>query len=157
MTAPQPVSCHNRSNSGWADALGQQTRAVEVGLQGGEQHDLIAEAGAGGQQGGERAARGQLVGTPDCGDHVLPHRAVLALVLDNLQIAARSGLLEAEEHGALRTEHHDIYCLLRFARLTWHGRGTTLLPKSPPQRQNVQSNQCSRLALAVVTVQVESY
>jgi hypothetical protein len=142
---------------GWADALGQQARAIKVGLQRRQQHDLLAEPRAGGEQGGECAAHGQLVGPSDGGDHVLPHRAVLALVLDDLQIAARSGLLEAEEHGALRTEHHDVSCLLRFARLMCPRRGTTFLSESPVQRQNVQSNQCSRLALPVVTVQVEPF
>ena len=72
-----------------------------VGIEGGEQHDLIAEAGAGGEQRGQGAGGGEFVGAAEGGDDVLAVRGVLAAVLHDLQIGAGPGGLEAEEHGAL--------------------------------------------------------
>src|ERR687897_1672809 len=48
----------------------------------------------------------EFVDAPDGGDDVLAHGTAVASVLDNLEVAARSRLLQAKEHGALRTEHH---------------------------------------------------
>ena len=88
-----------------------------------EQH-LVGELGARGDQRGERAGGGQFVGAAEIGDHRLAHRRAVALVLDDLHVAALAGLLEAEEHGPLTTEHHGIrvVCQISSAKIvqTWH-------------------------------------
>ena len=63
-----------------------------------EQH-LIGELGPRSDERGERAGGGQLVGAADIGDHPLADGGAVALVLDDLHVAAFAGLLEAEEHG----------------------------------------------------------
>jgi hypothetical protein len=93
-------------------------------FQGREKHDLLAEAGARGQQRGEAPADCEFVDTPEGGDDVLAHGPALALVLDNLEVAARARLLQAKEHGALQTEHHDNSRIVSLKRQnmpqTWH-------------------------------------
>jgi hypothetical protein len=55
---------------------------------------------------------------------VLAHGTAVASVLDNLEVAARSRLLQAKEHGALQTEHHDNSPITNLERRnmpqTWH-------------------------------------
>jgi hypothetical protein len=55
---------------------------------------------------------------------VLAHGTAVASVLDNLEVAARSRLLQAKEHGALQTEHHDnsptSYMERAIIITTWH-------------------------------------
>ena len=63
-----------------------------------EQH-LIGELGPRSDERGKRAGGGQLVGAADIGDHPLADGGAVALVLDDLHVAAFAGLLEAEEHG----------------------------------------------------------
>ena len=93
-------------------------------VQGREEHDLLAEASAGGQQRGEPPAGCEFVDAPEGGDDVLAHGPAVASVLDNLEVAARSRLLQAKEHGALQTEHHDnsptSYVKREIIALTWH-------------------------------------
>jgi hypothetical protein len=66
-----------------------------------KEHHLIAQARARGQQGSQTTIEGQFISAPNGGNDMLAHRAGLAAVLDDLQIAAWSGLLETEEHGTL--------------------------------------------------------
>jgi hypothetical protein len=108
---------------GAADATGGQAQPLGIPLEGGEQHDLVAEAGAGGEQAGQRAGGGELVGAAEGGEDVLAVRPVLPTVLHDLQVGARPGGLEAEEHGRW-SGHHN---MTRFAgenRMrcdqTWH-------------------------------------
>ena len=50
----------------------------------------------------------QLVEPPQGGQHALADAAVLAEVLDDLQILPGSGLLDAEKHGGLLSGHHHV-------------------------------------------------
>jgi hypothetical protein len=75
-------------------------RGPSASSEGAEQHDLVAQAGAGGEQRGERAGGGALIGAAEGGDDVLTVGTVLAAVRDDLQVGAGPGGLEAEEHGA---------------------------------------------------------
>src|SRR3954462_5836126 len=93
---PQPLE-EQRST----DALGQHARALKVGLEGGEQQNLLAVARPGGEQGSQAAACREFIGAAEGGNNLLAHGAALALVRDDLQVAARPGLLDAEKHGAL--------------------------------------------------------
>ena len=45
--------------------------------------------------------------SPQIGDDGLPYGALDAFVLDYLNIDARAGFFDVEEHGAPETEHHD--------------------------------------------------
>ena len=116
---PQPPEQQRRT-----DALAREAGGLLGIVQGGEQQDLLAEAGAGGEQRGEAAAGGEFVGAAEGGDDVLADGAAVAAVLDDLEVAARSGGLEAEEHGALQTEHHDnsltSYVERGIIIMTWH-------------------------------------
>ena len=76
---PQPPE-----QQGCSDALGEQARTLQVGLQGGQQQDLLTVARARGKQGGQGTAGGELVGAAEGGDDVLPHRAAVASVLHDL-------------------------------------------------------------------------
>ncbi len=89
------------------EAAGAQAGGAVLIREDGQRQDLIAVAGAGREQGGQVAAGGELVEAAEGGDDVLANGAVLAAVLDNLQVTARPGLLEAEEHGAPPAQHHD--------------------------------------------------
>jgi hypothetical protein len=93
---PQPGEQQRRP-----DPLGRQLRPGLAILQSRQEHDLIAEAGAGGQERSQRALAGELIGPANRGDDILPRPAVLPAALDNLQVAARPGLLEAEIHAPL--------------------------------------------------------
>jgi hypothetical protein len=84
-----------------ADTASGQAWPIGIRGEGGEEHDLVAEAGAGGEQGSQSAGGGEFVGAADGGDDVLAVDAVLAAVLDDLEVGAGPGGLEAEEHGAL--------------------------------------------------------
>jgi hypothetical protein len=90
-----------------AEAAGTQAGGAVLIRQRRQRQDLVAVAGAGGQQGGQAAAGGEFVEAAEGGDDVLANGAVLAAVLDDLQVTARPGLLEAEEHGAPPAQHHD--------------------------------------------------
>lgn len=82
-----------------ADAFGQgRERAVGVLLHRVDEQDLAGELGARGEQRGERAGRLKVVGATEIGDDELPHRAVDALVLDDLDVGAFARPLETEEH-----------------------------------------------------------
>jgi hypothetical protein len=74
-----------------ADTARGQARPVGLPSEGGEQHDLVAQAGAGGEQRGERAGGGALIGAAEGGDDVLPVGTVFAAVRDDLQVAAGPG------------------------------------------------------------------
>jgi hypothetical protein len=93
---PQPAE-----QQGAADATGGQVQPLGISLKGGEQHDLIAETGAGGEQAGQCAGGSELVGAAKGGNDVLAMHAILPTVLDDLQVGAGPGGLEAEEHGTL--------------------------------------------------------
>ena len=83
-----------------ADPLGgDRQRALGVLVERVDQQHLIGELGARGNERSERAGGGQFVGPADIGDHLLAHGRAVALVLDDLHVAALAGLLEAEEHG----------------------------------------------------------
>src|SRR5208283_1347717 len=112
-----------------AEALGRgRHRAALVLIEGGDQHHLVGELGARGEQRGERAGGFELVGAAERGDDTLAHGALDALVLDDLHVSAFAGLLEAEEHGGPRkTEHHRIRFYLRRKAYFIGIRGTTFL------------------------------
>jgi hypothetical protein len=93
---PQPLE-EQRSS----DAFGQHARALKVRLEGREQQNLLAVARPGGEQGSQAATCREFIGAAEGGNDLLAHGAALALVRDNLQVAAWSRLLDAEEHGAL--------------------------------------------------------
>ena len=97
-----------------ADALGRGgQRATLVLIEGGDEHHLVGELGARGQQRSKGAGSFELVGAAERRDDALAHGSVDALVLDDLHVSAFAGLLEAEEHGGpRRREHHEI----RFVR-----------------------------------------
>src|SRR6185503_13318102 len=83
-----------------ADALAREAGGLLWIVQGREEHDLLAEASAGGQQCGKPPAGCEFVDAADGGDDVLAHGTAVASVLDNLEVAARSRLLQAKEaHG----------------------------------------------------------
>ena len=115
---PQPLE-----QQGAASATGGQAQPLGIPLKGGEQHGLAAEAGAGGEQAGQRAGGGEFVGAAEGGDDVLAVRAVLPTVLHDLQVGAGPGGLEAEEHGR-REEHHERARFASIKRMprdqTWH-------------------------------------
>jgi hypothetical protein len=115
---PQPLE-----QQGAASATGGQAQPLGIPLKGGEQHDLAAEAGAGGEQAGQRAGGGEFVGAAEGGDDVLAVCAVLPTVLHDLQVGAGPGGLEAEEHGR-REEHHERARFASIKRMprdqTWH-------------------------------------
>ena len=64
-----------------------QPRLVLRVVEGGEQQDLLAEPGAGGEEGREPARGGELVEASEGGDDLLADAAALAAVLDDLQKA----------------------------------------------------------------------
>jgi hypothetical protein len=117
---PLPQSLEQQ---GAADATGGQAQPLGIPLEGGEQHDLVAEAGAGGEQAGQRAGGGELVGAAEGGEDVLAVRPVLPTVLHDLQVGARPGGLEAEEHGRW-SGHHNMTRFASENRMrcdrTWH-------------------------------------
>jgi hypothetical protein len=92
---------------GCADPACLQPRLVLGVAEGGEQQDLLAEPGAGGEESGEATRGGELVEAAKGGDDLLADGAAFTAVFDDLQVAARTGGLEAEEHGALQAGHHD--------------------------------------------------
>jgi hypothetical protein len=102
-----------------ADTTGGQAWPVGIRGEGGEEHDLVAEAGAGGEQRAESAGGGEVVGAAEGGDGVLAVDAVLAAVLDDLQVGARPGGLEAEEHGALGRAPRSAAIRRRKMRVLW--------------------------------------
>ena len=67
-----------------------------------EQQHLFAEAGAGGEQCSEAAVGGKFVGAADGGDDVLLDARAVAAAFDDLEVVARAGGLETEEHAPLR-------------------------------------------------------
>ena len=69
---PQPLEQQRA-----ADAARGQAQPFGIPLEGGEQHDLVAETGAGGEQGGQRAGGGERVGAAESGNDVLAVSAVL--------------------------------------------------------------------------------
>ena len=117
-----------------ADPLGgDRQRALGVLVQRVDQQDLIGELGARGDQRSERAGGRQFVGAAEIGDHRLAHGRAVALVLDDLHVAALAGLLEAEEHGALAIEHHEIRLAAKYQAQKLCKRGTTFCEnRSPP-------------------------
>lgn len=99
---PQPAE-----HQGRADPPCLQPRLVLGVVEGGEQQDLLAEPGTRGEESGEPARGSELIEAADGGDDLLADGATFAVVLDQLQVAARAGGLEAEEHGVLQAGHHD--------------------------------------------------
>ncbi len=94
---PDPAEQHRS-----ADPLRRnRQRAFGVLVERINQQHLIGELGPRGDEGSERAGGGQFVGAAEIGDHPLAHRRAVAFVLDDLDVAALAGLLEAEEHGPL--------------------------------------------------------
>ena len=91
---PQPPEQQRR-----ADPFGQHAWSVEIGLQRGEQQHLLAVSRSRGKQGRQATLRCEFIGAAEGGDHGLADGAAVALVLDDLQVAARPGLLDAEKHG----------------------------------------------------------
>src|SRR3954453_366223 len=95
------------------DALGQHARALKVRLESREQQNLLAVARPGGEQGRQAAPCREFIGAAEGGNDLLAYGAALALVRDDLQVAARPGLLDAEEHGALsRTPRYQQFRLI---------------------------------------------
>jgi hypothetical protein len=82
-----------------ADPFGQHAWSVEIGLQRGEQQHLLALPRSGGKQRGQATTCCEFIGAAKGGDHGLADGAAFALVLDDLQVAARPGLLDTEKHG----------------------------------------------------------
>ena len=107
-----------------ADPLGgDRQRALGVLVERVDQQHLIGELGARGDERSERAGGGQFVGPADIGDHLLAHGRAVALVLDDLHVAALAGLLEAEEHGPSLSSTTDSTCRQRSSTKTvqtWH-------------------------------------
>ena len=92
-----------------ADALGRdRQRPVGVFVERVDEKHLIGELGSRGKQRGQCAGGDEFVGAAEIGDDGLAHGTIDALVLDDLNIGAFAGLLDAEEHGALGIEHHEI-------------------------------------------------
>ena len=92
---PDPAVQHRA-----ADPLGgDRQRALGVLVERVDQQHLVGELGARGDEGSERAGGGQFVGAAEADDHLLADGGAVALVLDDLHVAAFAGLLEAEEHG----------------------------------------------------------
>jgi hypothetical protein len=81
-----------------ADAPGRGGERAVILFERVEQQHLIGELGARCQQRRQGAGGGELVGAAEIGDHRLAHGTIDAPVLDDLQIAALTGLLDAEEH-----------------------------------------------------------
>jgi len=84
-----------------ADARGGRglQRAV---LQAGDQQGGLGEPGAGLQQGLELASGLEVADTAERGQHALARGGTVTGVLHQLQVATRSGWLDAEEHAAPR-------------------------------------------------------
>ena len=82
-----------------ADAFGRnRQRSVGVLVERADEKYLVSELGPGSQQRGESAGGDQIVGAPQISDDGLPYGAVDAVVLDHLNVGARAGFLDAEEH-----------------------------------------------------------
>jgi hypothetical protein len=102
---PVPDSAEQQRS---ADALGRnRQRSVGVLVERADEQHLVSELGPGSQQRGESAGGDQIVGAPQISDDGLPYSAVDAVVLDHLNVGAWAGFLDAEEHGAPKTEHHE--------------------------------------------------
>ena len=97
-----------------------------------DQQHLIGELGPRGDQRGERAGGRQFVGAAEIGDHPLADRRAVAFVLDDLDVAALAGLLEAEKHGPSAIEHHGIRVFTKHQAQKLCKRGTTLYENNPP-------------------------
>src|SRR4051812_21444523 len=155
ITARQPAGLLPQAaeDQGGADPACLQPRLVLGVAEGGEQQGLLAEPGAGGEESGEAARGGQLVEAAKGGDDLLADGAALAAVLDDLQVAARAGGLEAKEHGALQTGHHDTPGRINTAELLSAGRGTTFLVPPRAYRGKAQRNQWPHRKSRRLTVQ----
>src|SRR3954452_3421731 len=92
----------------YTDAAQAELRGALVIVERGEQQHLFAEAGAGGQQRGKAAVGGEFVGAADSGDDVLLDARAVAAAFDDLEVAARAGGLETEEHSPLRKRSSTI-------------------------------------------------
>jgi hypothetical protein len=68
---------------------------------GGEQEDFLGQAGAGGEEGIELAGVLEVIEATQGAKNALPGPAAVPEVFDELEVAARSGGLDAEEHGSL--------------------------------------------------------
>jgi hypothetical protein len=109
-----------------ADSLARdRQRTLGVLVERVDEQDLIGKLGARGKKRGERAGGGQVVGAAEIGDHPLTHGGAFAFVLDDLDVAAVARLLEAEEHGALTTEHHIKRFVAKYQAKLLRTRGTT--------------------------------
>jgi hypothetical protein len=91
-----------------------------------DQQDLVGEPGPRGDERGERAGGGQFVGAAEIGDHSLADGGAVAPVLDDLDVTALAGRLEAEEHGRSPIEHHRIRLVAKYQAQKSCKRGTTI-------------------------------
>jgi hypothetical protein len=66
-----------------------------------EHEDGLGESRAREEKGVELARLLEQIESPQCGDDALPWSPVLPAVFDDLEVGASTGLLGAEEHGAL--------------------------------------------------------
>ena len=67
----------------------------------GEQEDMAGKACPGGQEAIELPGLFEFVESAEGDEHALASFAVVACVLDDLEILPGPGLLDAEEHGGL--------------------------------------------------------
>ena len=95
-----------------------------------EQH-LIGELCARSDQRGECSGGGQFIGAAEIGDDLLADGCSIALVLDDLHVAALAGLLQAEEHGGSPIEHHGIRVDPNHQAQKLGGCGTTFCENHP--------------------------
>jgi hypothetical protein len=91
---PQPVENHRRADAHGCTGLERSC------LQTGDQQGGLGEARAGAQQHIELAIGFELLDATEGGEHTLHGAGTVACVLDDLQIAALTGGLDAEEHAA---------------------------------------------------------
>ena len=92
-------------------------RSVGVLVERADEKYLVSELGPGSQQRGESAGGDQIVGAPQISDDGLPYGAVDAVVLDHLNVGAWAGFLDAEEHGAPKTDVVELQSAQQAARL----------------------------------------
>ncbi len=100
---PQPLPDFAEQRRAADPLRRRRQRAVRVLVERGDEQHLVGELGARGEERSERAGSGQFVGAAEVGDHPLADGGAVALVLDDLHVAALAGGLEAEEHGRSRS------------------------------------------------------
>jgi hypothetical protein len=115
-------------NEGRSKATGADDGSLAV-LVGGQEEDVFGEACARGEQGIELSGALQVVEATEGGEDALANTAVLAGVLDDLQVVPGAGLFDAEEHGDLGK------------------RDTTRLAKQTGQSSRIPPILCNRVAL----------